>query len=74
MGLFNRKSQLQRLLETVSDSLEAVPSAIDKLPDSGSGKTLKRGLIAAGALAGLTAGSAAVSSRRRQKGETRDRS
>jgi hypothetical protein len=52
MRLFNRKSQLQRLLETVNDSLER--------------KTVKTGLIAAGGLAGLTAGSAAISSLRRR--------
>ena len=48
MRLFNRKSQLQRLLEKVNDSLD-MPSAIRSgLPDVGSGKALKAGLVAAG--------------------------
>jgi len=58
MRLFNRKSQLQRLLETLNDSLDASTSGIkSRLPSGGdSAKTLKAGLIAAGSLAGLTAG------------------
>ena len=49
------------LLESVGDSLD-VPRGIKKLPGGGSGKALKAGLIAAGGLAGLTAGSAGISS------------
>ena len=57
MRLFNRKSQLQRLLETLNDSLDASTSGIkSRLPSGDSAKTLKAGLVAAGSLAGLTAG------------------
>ena len=67
MRLFNRKSQLQRLLETVNDSLDASTSAIKpRLASGDSAKTLKAGLIAAGSLAGLTAASAGISSLRRR--------
>jgi hypothetical protein len=66
MGLFNRKSQVQQLIESIGDSLE-VPR---KLPGIGSSKALKTGLLAAGGLAGLTAGSAGISSLRRR--EARD--
>lgn len=72
MRLFNRKNHLQRLLETAGDSLD-VPSAIKPgLPDVGSGKALKAGLMAAGGLAGLTAGSAGISALRRRKEGARD--
>jgi hypothetical protein len=68
MGLFNRKSHLQRLAETVGDSLD-IPRALKiDLPDAaGSSKALKAALIAAGGLAGLTAGSAGISSLRHQR-------
>jgi hypothetical protein len=69
MGLFNRKSNLQKIAETVGDSLD-IPSALKfDLPDvAGSGgKALKAGLIAAGGLAGLTAGSAGISSLRHHR-------
>jgi hypothetical protein len=72
MRLFNRKSQLQRALETVKGSL--VPNGVKfGLPDVGSNKALKAGLIVAGGLAGLTAGSAGISSLREQnEGATND--
>ena len=84
MRLFNRKSQLQRLLETVNDSLET-PSGLRLGMPGGLGssgkalkdavptdKALKAGLIAGG-LAGLTAGSAGISSlRRRREGARND--
>jgi hypothetical protein len=57
MRLINRKTPMQRLLTT----------AKSVVPGVGSVKALKTGLIAAGSLAGLTAGSAAVSSLRRRK-------
>jgi hypothetical protein len=60
MRLLNRKNQVQRLLETVNDSLE-VPSTL-----TSPGKAVKAGLIAVGSLAGLTAGSAGISSLRRK--------
>jgi hypothetical protein len=69
---FKKKSQLQRLLETVSDSLD-VPSGIKfSLPDAGSAKAVRTGLIAVGGLAGLTAGSAGISSLRRRREGARD--
>ena len=72
MKLVHRKSKLQRLLETAGDSLN-VPSGVkSSLPDLNAGKGLKRGLIAAGGLAGLTAGSAGISSLRRRKEGARD--
>lgn len=76
MGLFNRKNQLQRILETVGDSLDAASGITSSLPGGGSGKALKdavpkgKGLKAgliAGGLAGLTLGSAGISSLRRRK-------
>jgi hypothetical protein len=73
MRLFNRKSPLQRLLETVNDSLDASTSGIrSRLPSGDSAKTLKAGLIAAGSLAGLTAASAGISSLRRRSEGARD--
>jgi hypothetical protein len=73
MRLFNRKSQLQRLLETVNDSLDASTSGTkSRLPSGDSAKTLTAGLIAAGSLAGLTAASAGISSLRRRSEGARD--
>jgi hypothetical protein len=57
---FSRKSQSDRLLETVNDSLDALSEGLTK------SRILKGGLVAGG-LAGLTAGSAAISSLRRRK-------
>ncbi|MGH3083692.1 MAG: hypothetical protein ACRDNP_06450 [Gaiellaceae bacterium] len=65
MRLFNRKSELERLAETVNDSLDALSGG------SKTGKILKTGLIA-GTLAGLTAGSAVISSLRHRKEVARD--
>jgi hypothetical protein len=59
MRSFTRKSDRERLLEAVSASLDSLRGGLTK------GKVLKASLIAAG----LTAGSAGVSSlRRREKG------
>jgi hypothetical protein len=79
--LFNRKSQLQRLLETVGDSLDTATGIRSSLPGGGAGKAfkdavpkdkaLKAGAIAGG-LAALTAGSAGISSLRRRKEGARD--
>ncbi len=63
MRLFKRKSHVQRLLETVRDALVA-PIKKLPLPHRPSDKTRKVGLIAAGGLTGLTAGSAGISSLR----------
>jgi hypothetical protein len=82
MRFFNKKSRLERLLDTVNDSLE-LPGGHSKfsLPSIGSGnrltagfsqdKAVKAGLVAAG-LAGLTAASAGISSLRRAEGARGD--
>jgi hypothetical protein len=62
MRLFKRKSHVQRLLETVHDAVVAPIGK--KLPSRPSDKTRKMGLVAAGGLTGLTAGSAGISSLR----------
>jgi hypothetical protein len=69
---FRRKSTLQRLVDTVSDQLDAASSVTPRLPGRGSRKTVKTGLIAAGSAAGLTAGSAAISSLRHRIDRERD--
>ena len=72
MKLPNRKSKLQRLLETAGDAHNVPRGVRSSLPDLGSGKALKTGSIAAGGLAGLAAGSAGISSLRRRKEGGRD--
>jgi hypothetical protein len=87
MRFLNRKSKLERLLETVGDSLDSANVLKGALADGlGSGKPLKDGLptgkslkavmprgralkagLVAGSLAGLTAGSAGISSLRRRR-------
>jgi len=87
MGFLNRKSKLERLLETVGDSLDPANVLKGALSDGlGSGQPLKNGLptgsrlkamtprgsvlkagLVAGGLAGLTAGSAGISSLRRRR-------
>jgi len=57
--LFTRKSELERLISSVSDSLGELSESLTK------SRFLKAGLIAGG-LAGLTAGSAGISSLRRR--------
>ena len=59
MRLVQRKSEPDRLLETVSNSVGAVSGGVNR------STLLKAGLIAGG-LAALTAGSAAISSIRRR--------
>jgi hypothetical protein len=71
MRLFNRKNHFQRLLDAVDDSLD-VPDGIKRLPKGGSGKALKAGLITTAGLATVTAGSAAISSLRRHRGQSGD--
>jgi hypothetical protein len=62
MRLLHRKSEPDRLLDTVGDSLGALSDSVNR------SKLLKAGLIAGG-VAVLTAGSAAISSiRRRMEG------
>jgi hypothetical protein len=82
MRLFNRKSQLQRLLENLNDSLDALSGIKFDTPGGGrAGKALKGALPndkarkagwIAGGLAGLTAGSAGISSLRRRQEGARD--
>ena len=72
MRPLSRKTRLQRLRKTVSNSLE-MPSGIKSgMPGVGAGKAVKIGAIAAGGLAALTAGSAGISSLRRQWGGATD--
>jgi hypothetical protein len=59
MKAFTRKTKPKGPLETVNDSLHALSGSSTK------GKVMKVGLIAV-SLAGLTAGSAAISSLRRR--------
>jgi hypothetical protein len=62
MRLLRRKSEPERLLDTVGDSLAVLSGGVNR------SKLVKAGLIAGG-VAALTAGSAAVSSiRRRMEG------
>ena len=69
MRLVQRKSEPERLLETVGNSLETVGNSLGAVSGGVNRSTLvKTGLIAGG-LAALTAGSAAISSiRRRMEG------
>jgi hypothetical protein len=68
---FKRKSQLQRVLASVNKSLVPVGKKLG-LPGRFSDKTWKAGLIAAGGITGLTAGSAGISSLRRRTEGSRD--
>lgn len=80
MRLFNRRSKFDRLLDTVNDSLDTL-TGLAAASGVGSGTALKdavpkdkarkAGLIAGG-LAGLTAGSAGISSLRRRLEGARD--
>jgi hypothetical protein len=67
--MIRRKSRLQRLRATIEDSLAAPLAKRLRLPSRPSGKTAKAGLIVAGGLTGLTAGSAGISSLRRARSE-----
>jgi hypothetical protein len=69
MRLFNklkRRSRRQRLLETIDDAIGAPIAKKVHLPGRPPDKAVKVGLIAAGGLTGLTAGSAGISSLRRR--------
>ena len=64
MRIFTRKSELERLIDSASDSLGELNERLTM------SRLLKAGLIA-GSLAGLTAGSAGISSlRRRSEGDS----
>jgi hypothetical protein len=69
---FRRKSTLQRFVDSVSDQLGGAASHVT--PDLLSmkpGKAIKTGMITAGSVLGLTAGSAAISSLRHRKEQER---
>jgi hypothetical protein len=59
MRLLSRKSESERLLESISDSLDALNGTLTKT------RLLKAGLVAGG-VAGLAAGSAGISALRRR--------
>jgi hypothetical protein len=67
-----RKSQLQRIMSTLGDSLDAATNARPSVPDMSSGKAWRAGLVAAASAVGLTAASAGVSSLRRRSEGPRD--
>jgi hypothetical protein len=69
---FRRKSTLQRLLDTLGDQVGAATGVTPDLPEVSSRKAVRTGLIAAGGLAGLTAGSAGISSLRHRIDRGRD--
>ena len=72
MRILNRKTPLRRFLDSVNDTLDVPDGLRFDLPGGGPGKALKAGLIAVGGLAGLTAGSAGISSLRHHKEGARD--
>ena len=69
MHLGRKKSTTQRLIDSVTSSLG---SSTLKISHLGSSKARKAGLIAAGSVAGLTAGSAGISSLRRRSKRARE--
>jgi hypothetical protein len=70
---FRRKSTLQRVVDSVTDQLEDAASHVTPdLHAMNSNKAVKTGLITAGGVAGLTAGSAVISSLRRRTDRERD--
>jgi hypothetical protein len=69
-----RKSPLQRIMQTLGDSLDIASAGRPSMPDVSSGKARRAGLIAAVSAIGLTAGSAGVSSLRRRTEGARDHS
>jgi hypothetical protein len=72
---FRRKSTLQRFVDSVSDQIGNAGSHMTPdLHAMRSGKAVKTGLITAGSVAGLTAGSAAISSLRHRMDRERGNS
>ena len=67
----SRKSPVQRFLGKLTDPLERTSGIRASLPSVGSNGARKAGLIA-GAVVGLTAGSAGISSLRRRNGGARE--
>ena len=72
MRILNRKTPLQRFLDSVNDTLDVPDGLKFDLPGGSSGRALKAGLLAFGGLAGLTAGSAGISSLRHRAGASDD--
>ena len=70
---FKRKNAVQRFADTISDQLDAVSSATSSAAMK-SRKAARTGLLAAGGIAGLTAGSAAISSLRHRADRNRSAS
>ena len=69
---FRRKSTLQRIVDAISDQLgDAANHVKPDLHAMHPGKAVKTGLITAGSVAGLTAGSAAISSLRHRTDQER---
>jgi hypothetical protein len=69
-----KKSRMERILQTLGDSLDAATDAKVSVPDVSSSKTRRAGLIAAVSAVGLTAGSAGISALRRRSEAGRDAS
>jgi hypothetical protein len=67
MRLVQRKSEPERLLETVGNSLETVGNSLGAVSGGVNRSTLAKAGLIAGGLAALTAGSAAISSIRRRR-------
>jgi hypothetical protein len=67
-----KKSPLERILQTVGNSLDVATDAKLSVPDMSSSKARRAGLIAAVSAVGLTAGSAGISSLRRRTEAGRD--
>jgi hypothetical protein len=83
MRLFNRKNQVQRLVDSVVDTLAPRRGIKARLPggdpasrlkDAVSKDTAAKAGAVAGGLAGLTAASAGISSLRRRREGARDNS
>jgi hypothetical protein len=81
MRLFNRKNQVQRLLDSAIDALApqrgikarlSGPDSAARLKDAVSKDTAAKAGVVAGGLAGLTAASAGISSIRRRREGARD--
>jgi hypothetical protein len=64
--LRKRKSSLQRVLDSVGDTLGAASDVRPSMPNVRSDTARKAGLLAAAGAIGLTAGSAGISSVRRR--------
>ena len=72
MKMFKRKSPLQRLGDSIKDSLDPSGTSFSVSGSGSAGKALKAGLVAGG-LTALTAASAGISAlRRREEGARND--